>query len=234
MHRRQFAQLAVVGLTLGAGARAQAATAAPPATWDGLVRVPSKKLKFVYLAPKANFQPYTKVMLDPTEIAFDKAYIRNYNEQQADPTGMISASEIKNAVADGVKRSDKIFEKAFTDGGYQVVTAPGPDVLRVRTALLNIQVASPDPLSSMSRTITNSDAAGSAMLVVEARDSQTNALLGRAVDQRLAGEGGSVLRNSATNWSDFQELVKKWAQTSVAGLTELKSLPQVPAAAPPG
>jgi hypothetical protein len=150
-----------------------------------------------------------------------------------DPTGQISAYDIKSAVADGVKRSDKIFDKAFADGGYQVVTAPGPDVLRVRTALLNIQVASPDVMSSMSRTITNSSAAGSAMLVVEVRDSQTNALLGRAVDQRLAGEGGSVLRNSTTNWSDFQELVKKWAQASVAGLTELKTLPQVPAGGPP-
>lgn len=232
MDRRDFARLAVAGVGLGASVGAGAADA-PPTTWDGLVRVPSKKLKFVYLAPKTDFKPYTKVMLDPTEVAFDKNWVRNYNSQQADPTGYIEASDIRNAVTDGVKRSDKLFDKAFTDGGYQVVTAPGPDVLRVRTALLNIQVASPDLMSSMSRTITNSSAAGSAMLVVEVRDSQSNALLGRAVDQRLAGEGGSVLRNSATNHADFDELIKTWAKASVAGLNELKTLPQVPAGGPP-
>jgi hypothetical protein len=233
MNRRDFARVAVAGLALAVGANAQAADA-PPTTWDGLVRVPSKKIKYVYLAPKTDFRPYTKVMIDPTEVAFDKDWVRSYNQQQDDPSGQITAADLRSAVTDGVKRSTSIFDKAFADGGYQVVTTPGPDVLRVRTALLNIQVASPDLMSSMSRTITNSSAAGSAMLVVEVRDSQSGALLGRAVDQRLAGEGGSVMRNAVTNRSDFEQLVKTWANASVAGLNELKTLPQVPAAGPPG
>jgi hypothetical protein len=232
MDRRDFARFAVAGLALGASVNARAADA-PPTTWDGLVRVPSKKIKLVYLAPKTDFKPYTEVMIDPTEVAFDKDWVRNYNQQQMDPSGQIQASDIRNAVTDGVKRSSAIFDKAFTDGGYPVVTTAGPNVLRVRTAILDIQVASPDLMSSMSRTITNSSAAGSAMLVVEVRDSQSNALLGRAIDQRLAGEGGSVLRNSATNHADFQDLVKTWAKASVTGLNELKTLPQVPAGGPP-
>jgi hypothetical protein len=169
-------------------------------------------------------------MIDPTEVAFDKNWVQNYNENQMDPTAQITSYDIHSEVEQGVKKASKIFDKEFAAGGYPVVTAPGPNVLRVRTAILNIQVASPDLMSSMSRTITNSDAAGSAMLVVEARDSQSNALLGRAVDSRLAGEGGSVLRNSVTNWSDFEQLVKTWAKASVAGLNELKTMPPVTAA----
>lgn len=231
MNRRDLARFALLGFAFAGGLGAKAADA-PPTTWDGLVRVPSKKIKFVYLAPNTDFKQYTKVMLDPTEVAFDKDWIRNYNENQADPMGQIDAGDINRGVTQGVKAASDIFDKAFTDGGYQVVTTPGPDVLRVRTAILNIQVASPDLMSSMSRTITNSSAAGAATLVVEARDSQTNALLGRAVDSRLAGEGGSILRNSVTNRSDFRQLVKKWADASVAGLNELKSMPQVPAGGP--
>jgi hypothetical protein len=234
MNRRDLARFALVGVVLAGGVSANAADA-PPTTWDGLVRVPSKKIKYVYLAPKTNFAQYTKVMIDPTEVAFDKDWIRNYNQDQADPTGQIDSGDIKRRVDEGVKKSTAIFDKAFSDGGYQVVTAPGPDVLRVRTALLNIQVASPDLMSSMSRTWTNSSAAGSAMLVVEVRDSQTNALLGRAITSGLAGNDSMLMRNSVTNWSDFQELVKRWAKLSVAGLTELKATPQVVAAsAPPG
>lgn len=233
MNRRDFASLAVLGLAVGAGASAGAAPP-PPSTWDGLVRVPSKKLKLVYLAPKTDFKPYTKVIIDPTEVAFDKDWVRNYNEQQVDPSGQITASDLRNDVTEGVKRASTIFDKAFAEGGYTVVTAPGPDVLRVRTALLNIQVASPDVMTSTGRTFTNSEAAGSAMLVVEVRDSQSGAVLGRAVDSALAGENGMLLRNSVTNWSDFQELVKTWARASVAGLNELKAVPQVVAAGPAG
>ena len=32
--------------------------------WDGLVRVPSQNIDGAYLAPGADFRPYTKVMLD--------------------------------------------------------------------------------------------------------------------------------------------------------------------------
>jgi hypothetical protein len=171
-------------------------------------------------------------MIDPTEVAFDKDWIRQWNEQQRSPQGQITAYDIKSAVTDGVKRASNIFDKAFADGGYQVVTAPGADVLRVRTAIMDIVVAAPDVLE-MGRTFANTRAAGAATFVVEARDSQSNALLGRVVDQRLAGDNGIINRSSVTNWSDFQELAKNWARDSVAGLNELKTLSPIPAAAAP-
>jgi hypothetical protein len=43
-----------------------------PTTWDHLVRVESKNFGSVFVLPGADFRPYTKVMLDPTEVAFDK------------------------------------------------------------------------------------------------------------------------------------------------------------------
>ena len=52
-----------------------------PPTWDNLVLVKSKRLEAVYLLPGADFRTYTKVMLDPTEVAFRKDWMRDYNEQ---------------------------------------------------------------------------------------------------------------------------------------------------------
>lgn len=226
MNRRELAiMVALAGGVIVRSARAEE----PPTTWDGLVRVPSKKLKFVYLAPGADFRPYAKVMLDPTEVAFDQKWLRSYNDT-AVFEGRITAYDVRQTVTEGVRRSNDIFEKAFTDGGYPVVTAPGPDVLRVRTAILNIQVSAPDTMIQ-GRTFSTASAAGAADFVVEVRDSESNALLGRAVDQRLAGDNGMLDRNSATNWSDFRELVKVWAQISVNGLHELQTLAATPAAA---
>lgn len=228
MDRRQFAVFAAAGALVGRRAWAEE----PPTTWDGLIRVPSKKLKFVYLAPNTDFRPYAKVMLDPTEVAVDQKWVRDYN-QSVGPEAQISAYDIRNSVTEGVKRASDVFDKAFAEGGYQVVAAPGPNVLRVRTAILNIQVAAPDVMTS-GRTFSTARAAGAATFVVEVRDSQSNQLLGRAVDARLAGDNGILNRNAVTNWSDFRELMKVWAGISVAGLHELQSLSATPAVAAAG
>ena len=185
-----------------------------PPRRDGLVRITSKKLKFVYLAPGADFRSYTKVMVDPTQVAFDKKWLDNYNENAGFGNG-ISGFDITQAVSEGVKKASGDFDKAFADGGYPVVAAPGPNVLRVATAIANIQVAAPDVITAPGRTFSTSEAAGSAMFVLEARDSQSNALMGRAVDARLAGDNDMLNRNSVTNWMDFEALIKKWAQIRV-------------------
>ena len=46
MNRRQLALIAGAGVALLGAPRARAAET-PPTTWDGLVRVPSKKFKLV-------------------------------------------------------------------------------------------------------------------------------------------------------------------------------------------
>jgi hypothetical protein len=230
VNRRQLGLAIALASALGVP---QAQAEEPPTTWDGLVRVPSKKLKYIYLAPGADFRPYGKVMIDPTEVAFDKKWLHDYNEQASFGT-QVSGNDITSAVTEGVKKASGVFEKAFADAGYPVVTAPGPDVLRVRTAILNIQVAAPD-VTANARVFSSSEAAGAATFVLEARDSQSGALMGRAVDSRLAGDNGMLRRDSVTNWMDFQELVKTWAKISVAGLSELKTLSPVSAvAANPG
>jgi len=229
MNRRQFALLTAAA----AGALPRTGIAKseePPTTWDGLVRVPSKKLKFVYLAPGSDFRSYTKVMIDPTEIAFDKKWLDRYNST-ATSGGELTAYDISSDVKEGVKRASDVFDKAFADGGYPVVTSAAKDVLRVRTAILDIIVAAPDVMAQ-GHVFANTEAAGAATFVIEARDSVSNALLGRAIDSRLAGDDGMINRNTLTNWSDFRELAKTWAKISVAGLTELKALSPVNAPAP--
>ena len=47
-----------------------------PRSWDGLVQVKSKQLKLVYLQPGADFRSYTKVIVEPTEVAFAKDWQR--------------------------------------------------------------------------------------------------------------------------------------------------------------
>ena len=220
MSRRLIA--AAVAAALIGTASAGIGVAAEPASYDGLSRVKSKKLDSVYLLPGADFRGYTKVMLDPTEVAFQKNWLRDYNDSVTQLSARISQSDANEMLGKVRTGFEEIFHKAYTEAGYQVVTAPGPDVLRVRTGVGNLRVSAPDVMTT-TRQRNFSEEAGQATLVLEARDSESGALLGRAVDTRLAGDTAPYMRNSVTNRADFKQLFEQWAKASVSGLAELKA-----------
>ena len=199
------------------------AIAKPPTNWDGLVQVKSKRLNYVYLMPGADFRAYTKVMIDPTEVAFRKDWRSDYNSSSSSLSGRVSESELERTIKEAIPVATDIFASAWQKGGYAVVTSPGPDVLRVRTGVLNISVNAPDRPSA-GRSYSFAPEAGSATLFVEARDSESGALLGRAVDNRVVGDYTSNWRTTASNRGDFRDVVETWAQASVRGLAELKAL----------
>jgi hypothetical protein len=195
-----------------------------PDTWDGLLHVPSKKMGAVYLQPNADFRTYTKVMLDPAEIAFRKNWERDHSSFS--PTGSISNEQAQRILDEAKAGFQKLFVAAYQKAGYQVVDQAGPGVLRLATAVVDLDVTVPDTMSA-GRTWTFSKDAGSATLVLEARDSQTGAILGRAVDRRALDDVQPYVRNSVTNGSEFEQLFESWAKKSAAGLDELKSLSPV-------
>jgi hypothetical protein len=191
-----------------------------PATIEGLTKVRSKNADLVYLAAGVDFRAYTKVMLDPTEVSFRQGWQRNYNatvrggRRINDDDMARAADQVRTGFGD-------IFAQAYSQGGYQVVTEAGPDVLRLRTGVINLYVAAPERMTS-GITRTYSVDAGEATLVIEARDSQTGALLGRVFDLRTAGDTGG-LRTSVSNRADFTDLFRTWARASVRGLDQLKA-----------
>jgi hypothetical protein len=221
MNRRE-----TIWLALGCGAVAlsgPAAAADAPESWDGLVKVKSKKFQLVYLQPGADFRGYTKVIVDPTEVSFRKNWAKDYNSSIRGASGRISDADVQKTAQQGAVAATDIFSDAFTKAGYTVVKDAGPDVLRVRTLLLNIHVRAPD-VPTAGRTRSYASEAGEASLVVEVRDSETGAMIGRAVDRRLAGENSILSRNQVTNRSDFRNLVQAWANDSARGVGELKAL----------
>lgn len=191
-----------------------------PENWDGLVRVKASKVDLVYLRPEADFRGYTKVMIDPTEVAFRKNWKREANLNSVGHVSDADARKILDEARDGFQ---KLFTQAYQRAGYEVVTAPGPDVLRLTTGVLDIDVEAPDTMEpGITRTYTRE--AGGATFIVEARDSLSGSLLGRAVDGQDTTDFGPYLRNRATNTGDFERLFSGWADRSVKGLAKLKTL----------
>jgi hypothetical protein len=207
MNRREVSAFVLAVMLAGGFADGTESAEGAPENSDGLVRQRSKRLKYVYLLPGANFSGYDTILLDPTHVAF---------------AGQITDGDIAEAAARASKAATEIFAKAFEAGGYTIANALGQGVLRVSTSVVNIRVTSPDMQTT---GITVSGGAGSATFVVEARDSVSNALLGRATDDETAGVTSIAMRRTATtNRADFRDLAKTWAKDCVKGLNELKAL----------
>jgi len=199
------------------------AYAKAPTSWDGLTQVKSKRLDLVYLRPGADFRTYTKVLIEPTEVAFAKNWQRDYNRTTRALGARVSDTEVQRTITEAVAAANDIFAKSWTKGGYAVVETPGPDVMRVKTGVVNIWVNAPDRPTA-GRSYSFSEEAGRATLFIEARDSMTGQLLGRAVDQRIVGDNMTAWRTSVSNRGDFRDQVQQWADISVRGMAELKAL----------
>jgi hypothetical protein len=165
-------------------------------------------------------------MFDPPQVAFAKNWQRDYNRSTHSLSGRISDSDIRAAVDNATSSVSKIFPERFAQEGYQVVSQPGPDVLRLSLAVVDLTVNAPDTMVA-GRVSTYAFDAGAATFAVEARDSLTNQLLGRAIDRREAGEGPTYRRTYTSNVADFEALFDTWARNAARGLNELKAMSPV-------
>jgi hypothetical protein len=204
-----------------------------PESWDGLVEVKPKRMDAAYVLPGADFRPYTKVMLDPVQVAFRKDWMKSMNETR-NLSRRVTDEDAAKIMEAARSNFDDIFREAYEKAGYAVVTTPGSDVLRISTAVINLYLNAPDTSSpGVQRTFTAN--AGEATLVIEARDGATNALLGRVLDRRETRDSGTMqLATNVSNLSDFRMLFKQWASISTKGLEELKAHSPVPEDLKPG
>jgi hypothetical protein len=215
---RVVALLAMFGL-------ASLASGQTPDSPDGLVKVAPRKMELAWLRPGADFRPYTKVIIDKTQVAFLPNWLRDYNIN-ADLGSKISVAQANQIMAAAQTNFDEIFRDAFRKAGYEVVTAPGPDVLRVNSAILDLDVNAPAGMSGFQTTYIIT--AGQAALIVEVRDGATNALLGRVADRRETQDLGRQIASNATNLYDFRLLFTHWANICTNALGELKSASPIP------
>jgi hypothetical protein len=204
------------------------ALAATSPELDGLVEVKPKRMDEAWLLPGADFRPYSAVLIDMPDVAFDKDWMRNMNETRSlsHRVSQEDAAKIAAATRAGLV---EVFQEEFRKAGYSIATAPGAGVLRLSPAIIRLYINAPD-IMAPGRSQTYTIDAGEATLVLKARDSVSGALLGMAVDRREArGTGFVTWTNSVTNRSDFRRLFQQWAMTCIKGLDELKAASPVPA-----
>ena len=175
---------------------------------DGLGKVTVKGIDLAYVHKDTNFAGYSKLIVDPVEVAFHK----NWNPTRPGSNLKLSSTDRENIRTGVGKVVQEEFDKALKAGGsWQVVKEAGPDVLRVKPKVLNLYVNAPDTKSAGVRTFTVSS--GEMTLLLELYDSETGAILARAIDRREGRNTGQwQMSNSVGNVGDAQEIAATWAR----------------------
>ena len=201
--RLRFLTLACIALSVSAFA------AKPPEEWDGLKLVKLKGLDAAYARPGADFTIYTKLIIDPIQVAFAK----NWDKKSTVYKQKLSQEELDNIKTKLGKLAEETFAEEFSKkNGMQIVSEPGPEVLRFSSAIVDLWPRAVDT-QEPGRNYTYTTSAGSATLYAELRDSETGQLIGRVVDAREA-RNSSTMRwtNSVENTAEARAMVSDWAR----------------------
>ncbi len=174
--------------------------------YSGMYPLPDDPSMLYYERPNVNWKKYTRLMIDPVVI---------YQPQGAKKKP-VKPEELKKLTEQF--RNDAI--EAVKDA-YPVVDRPGPDVMRIRTAITDLVSANPWlNLAATAAVLVPVDMGGAAM-EAEFIDSLTGERLAAVVDRK----GGSPLdlvgfTGAYSEWGHARAAFKAWAQLLRQALDE--------------
>ena len=180
-------------------------------TFDGLYPIEGGTADAAWARPGADISQYSKIMLQGVGIEY----------RPGGETGRLHHARIGD---DHFELSDKqkarfeiVVKEAFQEElsrseYFTLVDEPGPDVLLIKGGLLDVvSYAPPEPLGRGEIYLRR---VGEATLVLEIRDSVSEAIIARVVDRRAAEDAGGEFSksNRAANTAEVRRLVRAWGR----------------------
>jgi hypothetical protein len=171
----------------------------------------------LYLDKSGDYRAYTKVMFDPVEVV------------------LVPNPDYKGVQPDALKRITDSFGAAFKKvlaPDYQVVSAPGPDVLRVRTAITGVQPAPTDmsaadfiPIKALFNTARAASGGSPRVAEITAEIEVLDAQGKRIAAATATRKGGATLAQGAqVTWKDLDPIAQYWAKNFRQRLDELRGV----------
>ena len=211
MAARLMPRLAAMTAVLCIAFAPAAFSADPPAmSPDGLRLVRNTEFAVVYVKPGATLKPYTKFAILNCFVSFAPNWRENMQTNFNIP---ITEDQIKQTESELAAEFKKVFVAQLEQGGYQLTTDAGPNVLVLRPAIINLQITAPQDMEDPDET-TFSTSAGQMTLFLELYDSVTSELLARVIDPEEASNYGIFTWGSKVgNIEAANQIMTKWSDT---------------------
>jgi hypothetical protein len=225
MHRSFSAYMGSLGICVclalslacsGVPSSREIATGSAP-THDGLYRLDhAHRFQRIWVRPGSSIAGYDKLLPINAGIHYKRPPRKSRGEYPLSEAQMAKVQEVLGEVFQ---------EEVTSDGSWTIVSEPGPDVLIIRGAILDLVVtADPDPPSGRNRTYTTS--VGEATLIIEIFDSQSREILARVADrQRIERDTGSWRNDTINNRSAAKRVFRSWARRLRQGLENARTNP---------
>lgn len=205
--------LVVLIAALGGVALTPPASIAAPPGYDGLVAVQSRNLDHLYVRPNVDMARYQKVIIDPVTVEFSKAWDKSVNDPRY--VTRVRPEDARRIADETTGNLGGILADALKARGYEIVTAPGADVLRLSPHVTDLYVNAPDVFPP-GRTRSYARDAGEATVTLEARDASNGTLLAVVSDHGTAQDMLRLSRaNNVTNIFWFDGMFKRFAANGV-------------------
>jgi len=187
-------------------------------SFDGLVAIEGSRVYSVFIDPNADFSVFQRVAILEPHVAFRSNWQRDQNRSRSRNLRASDVARIKEDVASMFK---DVFTERLEAAGFEVVNYADYDVLILRPAIVDLDIAAAD-LRSAGRSRIYTAGTGAATLFLELFDSVTGDIVGRAVDRRAAGRAGSfaTVSNRVTNRADARREFRVWADKLIEFLNE--------------
>ena len=190
-------------------ATVESGTASPDTNPDGLHLVEQTRRGAIYAAPGVDWSQYRRILLDPATVSFRKNWERDQNRLQSFKVRPEDVERIKSGLAE---LFNEVFARELSaNGGYEIVTDTGDDVLRITPRIVDLDAYAPDT-STPAQTRQYSESAGRMTLKLELYDSVTGDLIATASDRQEDPRLGYMeWRTRVTNRADAERMLQRWA-----------------------
>jgi hypothetical protein len=181
-------------------------------TFDGLYPVRDSRADLAWARADVDLAQYSKIMLQGVGVEYRPGGESGKSFSARTRGGPYEVTEAQKARFQSMMR-EAFLEELETSEHFTIVAEPGPDVLLIRGALLDVvSFVPPEPIGGRSDVYLSK--VGEATIVLELRDSITEAILARAVDRRAAEDAGGFLQqsNRARNTAEVRRLARTWAR----------------------
>lgn len=164
----------------------------------------------VQFAPGKVAKPYRKILIAPTQVVFDQAFLAEAKSPR-NPSSRLTDQELRQLASDMGEEFAAALAESFRKRGFEVTHAAGSDVLRISPALRNLHVNAPDAQSAgMTRSYVRE--AGGATMVAEVRDPAGDPVASASDESTTTRSVTFELANRVSNRFHFGSMFRSYAE----------------------
>ena len=163
----------------------------------------------VQFAPGTDARGYKKVHVAPAQVEFQREFLSEARTSR-NPTMRLRPEDLRELEREMGDDFARALAEAFKRRGFEIASAPGNDVLRIKPSLRNLYLNAPDaPAAGMNRSYVRE--AGGALMAAEAT-TPAGAKLASAADESTTTRSLTFeAANRVTNRFWFEAMFRAWA-----------------------